>query len=100
MENCSTLLDTSRLSQNNEPINSLISNTNFSYANAKSETHSIIPRDFIGARSVAQIIENELLTQKGEEPFFVADMGEVIRQHLKWRKLLPRIEPFYGKLGF
>jgi hypothetical protein len=33
-----------------------------------------------------------------ENSFFVGDLGEVYRQHLRWKSLLPRIEPFYGKL--
>ena len=28
--------------------------------------------------------------------FFVADLGEVYRQHLRWKARLPRVEPFYG----
>lgn len=32
-----------------------------------------------------------------ENAFFVADLGEVVRQHLRWKALLPRIEPFFGK---
>ena len=32
-----------------------------------------------------------------ENAFFVADIGEVYRQHLRWKSLLPRIEPFFGK---
>lgn len=31
-----------------------------------------------------------------ENAFFVADLGEVYRQHLRWKSLLPRIEPFFG----
>ncbi|KAJ3212670.1 Antizyme inhibitor 1 [Entophlyctis luteolus] len=31
-----------------------------------------------------------------EDPFFVADMGEVIRQHIQWKEMLPRVEPFYA----
>ncbi|KAG2184993.1 hypothetical protein INT43_000906 [Umbelopsis isabellina] len=31
-----------------------------------------------------------------ENSFFVADLGEVQRQHLTWKALLPRIEPFYA----
>jgi hypothetical protein len=27
----------------------------------------------------------------------VADLGEVYRQHLRWKRNLPRIKPFYGK---
>ncbi|KAK6529725.1 hypothetical protein TWF281_008887 [Arthrobotrys megalospora] len=32
----------------------------------------------------------------GEDAFFVADLGEVYRQHLRWKLNLPRIEPFYA----
>lgn len=31
-----------------------------------------------------------------ENAFFVADLGEVYRQHLRWKSLLPRIEPFFA----
>lgn len=32
-----------------------------------------------------------------EDAFFVADLGEVYRQHMRWKINLPRVEPFYGK---
>jgi len=32
----------------------------------------------------------------GEDAFFVADLGEIYRQHMRWKVNLPRIEPFYG----
>ncbi|KAI8993375.1 pyridoxal-dependent decarboxylase [Pilobolus umbonatus] len=31
-----------------------------------------------------------------ENAFFVGDLGEVFRQHLRWKSLLPRIEPFFA----
>ncbi|GIC90465.1 type III PLP-dependent enzyme [Aspergillus udagawae] len=31
-----------------------------------------------------------------DEPFFVADLGQVIRQHRRWRVNLPNVHPFYG----
>jgi ornithine decarboxylase len=31
-----------------------------------------------------------------ESSFFIADLGEVYRQFLRWKKNLPRIEPFYA----
>jgi len=34
----------------------------------------------------------------GEDAFFVADLGEIYRQHMRWKVNLPRIEPFYGML--
>ena len=33
---------------------------------------------------------------ENDEPFFVADMGEIYRQHRRWKKCLPRVTPFYG----
>ena len=32
----------------------------------------------------------------GEDAFYVADMGEVYRQHLRWKMNLGRVKPFYG----
>ena len=32
-----------------------------------------------------------------EEPFFVADLGQVVRQHRRWKSALPHVHPFYGK---
>ena len=34
----------------------------------------------------------------GEDAFFVADLGEIYRQHMRWKVNLPRVEPFYGML--
>ena len=34
----------------------------------------------------------------GEDAFFVADLGEVYRQHLRWKMNLARVKPFYGKV--
>ena len=31
-----------------------------------------------------------------DEPFFVADLGQVIRQHRRWKRHLPDVLPFYG----
>lgn len=31
-----------------------------------------------------------------EDTFFVADLGEVYRQHLRWKMNLPRVKPHYG----
>ena len=31
-----------------------------------------------------------------EDAFFVADLGEVYRQHLRWKMNLKRIKPHYG----
>lgn len=33
----------------------------------------------------------------GEDAFYVADMGEVYRQHMHWKMNLGRVKPFYGR---
>ena len=41
---------------------------------------------------------NEDTCEAGEEDaFFVADMGDVYRQHLRWKKHLQRVKPHYGR---
>lgn len=35
-----------------------------------------------------------------DNPFFVADLGQVTRQHRDWKLNLPNVQPFYGKLSF
>jgi ornithine decarboxylase len=32
-----------------------------------------------------------------EDAFYVADMGEIYRQHLRWKMNLRRVKPFYGE---
>nr|KMM68563.1 ornithine decarboxylase [Coccidioides posadasii RMSCC 3488] len=34
-----------------------------------------------------------------EDPFYVADLGEVYRQHIRWKMNLGRVKPFYGPLN-
>ncbi|KAL9544774.1 hypothetical protein MBANPS3_007455 [Mucor bainieri] len=41
-------------------------------------------------------ITNQKWESDQENAFFVADLGEVARQHTRWKSLLPRIEPFYA----
>jgi len=32
-----------------------------------------------------------------EDAFYVADLGQVYRQHLRWKMNLSRVKPFYGE---
>ena len=34
-----------------------------------------------------------------EDAFFVADMGHVYRQHMRWKKNLKRVKPHYGRFS-
>lgn len=41
-------------------------------------------------------IDHEVCEPGDEDTFYVADLGEVYRQHLRWKKNLTRVKPFYG----
>ena len=43
-----------------------------------------------------EAVDHEMCDPGDEDTFFVADLGEVYRQHLRWKKNLPRIRPFYA----
>jgi ornithine decarboxylase len=66
------------------------------------------PNQDILGQSVGEIARQKLNSlaksqkwETGQEnSFLIADLGEVFRQHLRWRSLLPRIEPFYGMFLF
>lgn len=42
-------------------------------------------------------IDEDTCDAGDEDAFFVADMGEVYRQHLRWKKNLKRVKPHYGQ---
>lgn len=45
-----------------------------------------------------QDIDTDGCSPGEEDAFFVADMGEVYRQHLRWKMNLKRVKPHYGQL--
>ncbi len=49
-------------------------------------------------RQRVESINHEFCEPGEEDTFFVADLGEVYRQHMRWKLNLPRVKPFYGKL--
>ena len=47
-------------------------------------------------RERVENINHEFCDPGDEDTFFVADLGEVYRQHLRWKLNLPRVKPFYA----
>ncbi|KAJ3066654.1 hypothetical protein HK102_007593 [Quaeritorhiza haematococci] len=50
-------------------------------------------------RPIADLLKQKLsssISSGEEDAFFIADIGEVERQHSRWKRLLPTIEPFYA----
>ena len=58
------------------------------------------PKGMIGdaLKKRVESIDHEVCKPGDEDSFFVADLGEVYRQHLRWKLNLPRVKPFYGIL--
>ena len=57
------------------------------------------PQQLIGdaLRQRVENIDHEFCEPGDEDTFFVADLGEVYRQHMRWKLNLPRVRPFYGE---
>ncbi|KAK0569760.1 Ornithine decarboxylase [Tilletia horrida] len=47
-------------------------------------------------RKVLDNIDVDLCEVNGENAFFIANLSEVYRQHIRWVKALPRVTPFYA----
>ncbi|KAI0471814.1 pyridoxal-dependent decarboxylase [Xylariaceae sp. FL0804] len=47
-------------------------------------------------RARVENIDHEICEPGDEDTFFVGDLGEVYRQHMRWKKNLPRVKPFYA----
>lgn len=45
------------------------------------------------------LLDNESGSVEDDEPFFVADLGQVYQQHQRWTRSLPAVRPFYGPYG-
>nr|XP_042122922.1 ornithine decarboxylase [Peromyscus maniculatus bairdii] len=39
---------------------------------------------------------NEVSSSDDKDAFYVADLGDILKKHLRWRKALPRVTPFYA----
>ncbi|KAG6013693.1 Ornithine decarboxylase [Claviceps lovelessii] len=59
---------------------------------------AVDPKQLIGnaLRKRVESIDHELCEPGDEDTFFVADLGDVYRQHIRWKKNLPRVKPFYA----
>lgn len=43
---------------------------------------------------IARIVKRSLVG--GDESFFIADLGQILRQHRRWTQNMPGIRPYYG----
>jgi hypothetical protein len=56
------------------------------------------PSTQVLSRSVASLLKSGVSKRdiEEEDPFYVCDLGEIVRQYKQWNELLPRIQPFYA----
>lgn len=83
------------------PNTSTYNTTNF-FKSAPSSNQDI-PNQSVGEiarQKLSSIANSQKWETDQENSFLIADLGEVFRQHLRWKSLLPRIEPFYGMFLF
>ena len=80
-------------------IENYFEHTKISYIEHNGEN---LPKQLIGAalKERVESIDHDTCEAGDEDTFFVADLGEVYRQHMRWKKNLPRVKPFYGKHTF
>ncbi|TGJ83898.1 hypothetical protein E0Z10_g4850 [Xylaria hypoxylon] len=59
---------------------------------------AVVAKQMIGdaLRQRVESIDHESCDPGDEDTFFVGDLGEVYRQHVRWKKNLPRVKPFYA----
>lgn len=58
-----------------------------------------LSRELIGnaLKERAERIDEDTCAPGDEDAFFVADLGEVYRQHARWTRGLKRVQPHYGE---
>ncbi|KAF3771046.1 hypothetical protein M406DRAFT_35130 [Cryphonectria parasitica EP155] len=72
--------------------------TIFDHDNNNHYRGHVSPKHLIGEalRQRVEKIDHEDCEPGEEDTFFVADLGEVYRQHMRWKLNLPRVKPFYA----
>eukprot|EP00276_Gloeochaete_wittrockiana_P007515 CAMPEP_0184644808 /NCGR_PEP_ID=MMETSP0308-20130426/1444_1 /TAXON_ID=38269 /ORGANISM="Gloeochaete witrockiana, Strain SAG 46.84" /LENGTH=759 /DNA_ID=CAMNT_0027073517 /DNA_START=311 /DNA_END=2590 /DNA_ORIENTATION=- len=45
---------------------------------------------------ISDIINAKIAKHQLEDAFYIVDLGIVLRKHAQWKRLLPRVEPFYA----
>ncbi|KAI9046561.1 hypothetical protein LZ554_009306 [Drepanopeziza brunnea f. sp. 'monogermtubi'] len=56
------------------------------------------PKKLIGdaLKERVENVDHNACDPGDEDAFFIADLGEVYRQHMRWKLNLPRVKPFYA----
>jgi ornithine decarboxylase len=63
-----------------------------------SSVQDLLPQQLIDLAIESHITHLSKKPLEQNEPFFIADLGQVTRQHQRWKQNLPQVHPYYGKL--
>ena len=98
-ENTSIIRDPNCLKIMAPSISPLASNTTPNHSSGgATESKRAYTRELISNALQERIdnIDSDNCEPGGEDAFFIGDLGEIYRQHMRWKRNLPRVEPFYG----
>lgn len=74
-------------------IDAFVENTKDAYIELNGAVDPNDPKQLIGDALKERVknIDHEICDPGDEDTFFVADLGEVYRQHMRWKLNLPRV---------
>lgn len=58
--------------------------------------HAGSPNELLRARILQSALDAEMNEPDSEKAFFVADLSNVYKQYIRFKRCLPGVEPFYG----
>lgn len=74
-----------------------LSANGFEFIHNGAEVGKVLAKNTLRQR--VESIDTDACEAGQEDAFFVADMGEIYRQHLRWKMKLKRVKPHYGMLS-
>ncbi|NXO21270.1 AZIN2 inhibitor, partial [Cisticola juncidis] len=60
-----------------------------------SESNFLMVEEGFTTRDLLENLLGELCQESGQQAFFVADLGDIVKRHLRFLKALPRVKPYF-----
>ncbi|NWY19000.1 AZIN2 inhibitor, partial [Aphelocoma coerulescens] len=59
------------------------------------ESHFLMVEEGFTTRDLLENLLGELCQESDQQAFFVADLGDIVKKHLRFLKALPRVQPYF-----
>ncbi|KFO60200.1 Ornithine decarboxylase 2 [Corvus brachyrhynchos] len=59
------------------------------------ESHFLMVEEGFTTRDLLENLLGELCQESDQQAFFVADLGDIVKKHLRFLKALPRVKPYF-----